>query len=554
MSEYVHILFSFTKKSARVWHRPASLSIFARFGRALAMTHVHGYGYLSSPLPNAHWVLASLSLPLPNAQSVLAHSSSFAQHDSVFSESRLIPFHWQSNAILRNPALHDSGIFMIQAPLVTHRCRVYMNIGLLQKYRLKSLQALLSLFEYLSFFPLRNLLHHFLVSIQRIACAYSVAHLPPYCITTLLRHSLRRSLCSKHDFFVSTSSLLRKLCFLYRKLLWLPMGHYLVKARRSSCTLKSRLRFKYNRLSPISVNKMICLLQAVLIAATTMVPTSHHAELQNNLGGGALRSSFTFAQLSEHLVVPVEEILDQIKDSVFRYAAHVNEADLLKYPCPAYIHCKIPLEELVPMLTVVHARKIISLHGLSPGSRCTQKHILKCIENHSCLCCSSYFTVFSVEEGSRKLGSKRVAKYKASKKLDPSESTEPSTYDFPPEPADANLINTILSKSCNKMQPMYLQEGGCAVCGELKPVRELRCLKGIKNILSVLEAPGVTRVERKKTSSSVKGYAGPVDTLTIAQTVQCTTKTTLNPVRSVARDCYVTERSQCDSPRGSELL
>jgi hypothetical protein len=60
------------------------------------------------------------------------------------------------------------------------------------------------------------------------------------------------------------------------------------------------------------------------------------------------------------------------------------------------------------------------------------------------------------------------------------------------------------------MQPKYLQEGGCAVCGELKPIRELSRLKGIKNILSVLEAPGVTRVERKTPSSSVKGYSGPV--------------------------------------------
>ena len=277
--------------------------------------------------------------------------------------------------------------------------------------------------------------------------------------------------------------------------------------------MMSRLRFKCNRLSPVSVNKMICLLRPVLIAATTMAPASHHAQLQNNLGGGALSSSFSFAQLSEHLVVPVES-LDQVKDSVFRYAAHVNEAGLLKYPYPAYIHCKMLLEDLVPMLTVVHARKIINLHGLSPGSCCTRKHMLKCIENHSCLRhgCSSYFTVFSVEESSRKLTSKRVAKYKASKKLDVASdpSTEPATYDFPPEPADANLINTILSKACKKMQPMYLQEGGCAVCGELKPVRELSRLKGIKNTLSVLEAPGVTRVERKTPSSLVKWYGGPV--------------------------------------------
>jgi hypothetical protein len=120
------------------------------------------------------------------------------------------------------------------------------------------------------------------------------------------------------------------------------------------------------------------------------------------------------------------------------------------------------------MLPVTHARKIATLHGSSPGSRCTQNQLLMCFENHSCLRCNSYFTVFSVEESTRKLVSKHVARYKASKKLDPS--TKPATYDFPPEPADACLINTILFKACKKMQPKYLQEEGCAVCGELKSI------------------------------------------------------------------------------------
>jgi hypothetical protein len=154
-----------------------------------------------------------------------------------------------------------------------------------------------------------------------------------------------------------------------------------------------------------------------------------------------------------------------------------------------------------------------------------------CFENHSCLHCNSYFTVFLVEKSTRKLASKHVARYKAFKKLDPlttkriikhkaskelNPSTKPATYDFPPEPADACLINTILSKACKKMQPKYLQEG-CAVCGELKFIRELSRLKGIKNILSVLEAPGVTQIKRKFPSSLVKGYAGPVLDYTCSQ-------------------------------------
>ena len=296
-----------------------------------------------------------------------------------------------------------------------------------------------------------------------------------------------------------------------------PRGHNFKLVKTKLC-MKSRVRFKYHRVSPVSVNKMICLLQPFLIAAASMAPASHHARLQENLGGGAGRT-YSLAQLNEHLVVGS---LKQEKDSVFRYVAHVDDVGLLKYPFPAYIHCRMPIETLLPMLPVTHARKISTLHGLSPGSRCTQKHLLMCVENHSCLRCSSYFTVFSVEESPRKLSSKRAAKYKASTKISAKNDDAPVASDrstdfklgptssFPPEPADASLTNTILSKACKKMQPKYIQEGGCAVCGELKPDRELSRLKGIKNMLSVLETPGVTRVERKTSSSLVKGYTGPV--------------------------------------------
>ena len=57
---------------------------------------------------------------------------------------------------------------------------------------------------------------------------------------------------------------------------------------------------------------------------------------------------------------------------------------------------------------------------------------------------------------------------------------------------------------------MNLAEAGCAVCGELKPVGMLSRLKGIKNLLGVIEAQGVTCMERKLAASPVKEYPGPV--------------------------------------------
>lgn len=257
-------------------------------------------------------------------------------------------------------------MLVIQAPLVTHHCRLYWRFGFSWKYTPKSLAALLSMFKYMLSFPLPDLLYHFVVSMQTIACASFVCYLPSYCIAALLQHNLCHSLCSKHDFLALTSCLLIKLFILCWKYSWLSVGHYLVKVQHCKLCVKSRLRFRYNHLSPVSVNKMNCFLWLFLIAATTL-PASHHAWLPKNLGRGS-SLTYSLAQLNENLVV---ESLEQVNDSVFCYVAHVDEVDLLKYSFPAYIHCKIPLKTLLPMLCVTHSRKIATLHRLSPSSHCT---------------------------------------------------------------------------------------------------------------------------------------------------------------------------------------
>jgi hypothetical protein len=123
-------------------------------------------------------------------------------------------------------------------------------------------------------------------------------------------------------------------------------------------------------------------------------------------------------------------------------------------------------------------------------------------ENHSCFQCHTFFTVFSIELHPRKLTARRVAKCTATK--------DPQTNEFPPHPADFNLTHTILSNICSKMKPENLEEAGCAVCGELYPVGRLSRLKGIKNLLSVVEAQGVTWMERKSMVCPIKEYPGPV--------------------------------------------
>jgi hypothetical protein len=203
---------------------------------------------------------------------------------------------------------------------------------------------------------------------------------------------------------------------------------------------------------------------------------------------------------------------------MFRYVSHVDEIELLAYTSPQFVHTSVPLNKLFTFLPLPHARKIAAIHGISVGSRCSTMQIMMLVENHSCVRCRTFFTVFSVELTPEQLTARRVVKCR-SKKGPQKPLQKPlkkplqkplQTTEFPPRPADYNLTHTILSNICRKMNPANLEEAGCAVCGELKPVGTLSRLKGIKNLLSIIEAQGVTRMERKSMASPIKEYPGPV--------------------------------------------
>ena len=58
--------------------------------------------------------------------------------------------------------------------------------------------------------------------------------------------------------------------------------------------------------------------------------------------------------------------------------------------------------------------------------------------------------------------------------------------------------------------PQNLEEARCAVCGQLTVVSQLSRLKAVKNQLHILEASGVTRVERQKSSNPMRESRGPI--------------------------------------------
>ncbi|KAJ3838969.1 hypothetical protein F5878DRAFT_536474, partial [Lentinula raphanica] len=81
---------------------------------------------------------------------------------------------------------------------------------------------------------------------------------------------------------------------------------------------------------------------------------------------------------------------------------------------------------------------------------------------------------------------------------------------FPPSPITQSNIDDLIRGWCAASEVSCFEESGCAVCGLLKLKTELSPLKHIKNMLHILEAPGVTRVARTTADENIRECRGPV--------------------------------------------
>ena len=218
----------------------------------------------------------------------------------------------------------------------------------------------------------------------------------------------------------------------------------------------------------------------------------HNTKTQSPLSGqkcfgGTGARVFTFHLLEPYISSDISHVSTTAH---FRYLDHVSDIQLLNYPEDQYIHTSIPLHIFCGLIPLSKARKVASIHGASVGSRCTVVHLLASTENHSCLACSKYSSVFVANKNSAQLGVDRVLKSrkvhtirKKSKKFtdQPASSdfrtktknTTDLATEFPPTVADNDLCHTIALNVCKKMNKSNIEEAGCAVCSELTPVRNL---------------------------------------------------------------------------------
>ena len=278
--------------------------------------------------------------------------------------------------------------------------------------------------------------------------------------------------------------------------------------------------------------------------------------------GGHGQHVFPFDTIDPHIF----EQPNDLQECGFKFVDHVDSTGRVTYPVDQnYVHANIPLQDILPHLSLRMGHKIARLHHIVIGSHVSKSDFIHYFDGHNCVSCTLYSSVFRIVElktvkDRNYKRSVRVNLNKTAASLDDvkigcgnSEDSCKKTLDiiekngeippqkkrnepldkilplpqidlnkpldldpiiesanFPPPPVDNNLSQKIITEFCASSSPSELDESGCAVCGRLYPLKQLTRLKAIKNLLSVLDTPGVTRIERLTSVQPIREFKGPV--------------------------------------------
>ena len=123
-------------------------------------------------------------------------------------------------------------------------------------------------------------------------------------------------------------------------------------------------------------------------------PKSLHTSPRSKPVGGKKLSAITLSDLEPYVV----SASDHKSNFTYRYVDHVDDIALRGYPESSFLHAKVPLPDLLQLVSITSARKIARCHGLVFGSRDPQDMLVSFATHHSCTKCTLYFSVFSVDK------------------------------------------------------------------------------------------------------------------------------------------------------------
>jgi Helitron helicase-like domain at N-terminus/PIF1-like helicase len=263
------------------------------------------------------------------------------------------------------------------------------------------------------------------------------------------------------------------------------------------------------------------------------------------IGGGS--NVFLFKELQPYAIhISMENINSHFKlKKVLKLNCIENELQNLNLT----LIKNIPLQDLLPRLTVADLRIIAAHHGLNISSKIKSLDIQHLIFDHKCNCENLIYGFEAIntekQEHDRSIKSKLAAlkrnkKYQAKKGLSykvanlesvkkyqkklkfdakhkishllaaKEHKIEEMTSRFPPDIPTLKLQHQIITDACKDMSPNEFMESGCAVCGKLNLISQLIKLSDTNLDMNVLENSKVTQQERFCANDSIKGLNGPV--------------------------------------------
>ncbi|KAK0435842.1 hypothetical protein EV421DRAFT_1908337 [Armillaria borealis] len=258
--------------------------------------------------------------------------------------------------------------------------------------------------------------------------------------------------------------------------------------------------------------RWVCLYLNVVLSIDTFVESLECSELGSAVcdphEGGSGTQYIDHATVSRWLL-PSDGPSETLQNT-YRYSFvdhQVNEVSL-KEPLPDnHIRTTAPLSvlcEYIPLRTLKSLAKIhvTNVKGMSYMNKAAMVSLFK---DHDCEHCSTSVSIL-----------KRHIIFGAEAKLPKQPAVglgslrDPISLAFPPVPLDDKLAHSIISDFCAASSPEAFKEAGCAVCGQLTPLKKLSNLRHMRRFLHILENPVATRKYRSHETDPVTYLDGPV--------------------------------------------
>lgn len=349
--------------------------------------------------------------------------------------------------------------------------------------------------------------------------------------------------------------LISKLCCQFRRWLFRRHDHALTRPRRKTyCALLEFLIVIYMMILCVKTGNHISSHSTQTKAQSEMQCNGKpHPEINvpDDIGGGRIIERFSLNELTSYTKYPLSDSYSS--STQFQFVEHISvnsldNADLANN----VVTFHMPLGLIVPKLSIHNAIKIGIQHGIVVPARASKADINAMFASHDMPCCRIYVTIFRPcidrkntaihdlplrstmnPSPNRLAATKNTKLYKNPTVPNATNTSDLIFHDyipaslgeddcntgsdvgklqFPPQPVSTSRTDRIVQDFVKATSPSVFQEEGCAVCGVLCKMSNLKLLSKIQCDLDILQkdVSEFTRKERFSLSDPITCIPGPV--------------------------------------------